>query len=198
MHRVPHLDLSLRIECIQRGWGGQTPHPFPGPRDPLAPGVRSGILNLALWGPGDEHRREGRAAAHLRSFRLLALIAGRYGPRPGLGVRGPGARSGAPAERAAEGPGWAAPARRDRGSNGAAVSLRPSSPTPPRRPRPPQPRGLPGLVVPSVASARSLPDTDSGDCMGEGRSLGMGSGEGGGGKGGGLGDAVPRHNRGGR
>lgn len=97
MHRVPHLDLSLRIECIQRGWGGQTPHPFPGPRDPLAQGVRSGILNLALWGPEDEHRREGRAAAHLRSFRLLALIAGRYGPRPGLGVRGPGARSGAPA-----------------------------------------------------------------------------------------------------
>lgn len=67
------------------------------PKDPLAQGVRSGILNLALWGPGDETRREGRAAAHLRSFRLLALIAGRYGPRPGLGVRGPGALSGAPA-----------------------------------------------------------------------------------------------------
>lgn len=67
----------------------------PGPRDPLAHGVRSGILNVALWGSGDESRREGRAAAHLRSFRLLALIAGRCGPRPGLGVRGPGQVGGA-------------------------------------------------------------------------------------------------------
>lgn len=75
----------------------------PGPRDPLAHGVRSGILNVALWGSGDESRREGRAAAHLRSFRLLALIAGRCGPRPGLGVRGPGHGRGCLLRRAARG-----------------------------------------------------------------------------------------------
>lgn len=91
VHRVPHADLSLRVECIQRGWGGQVPS-VPETLS-LAQGVRSGIPNLSLWGPRDESRREDRPAAHLRSFRLLALIAGRCSPRPGLGVGGPGARS---------------------------------------------------------------------------------------------------------
>lgn len=128
------------------------------PKDPLAQGVRNGILNLALWGPGDKTRREGRAAAHLRSFRLLALIAGHYGPRPGLGVRGPGALSGAPAAagcRRAELGSTCTKRRRLEPYRSQPAAVKPR---PPRRPRPPQPRGLPGLVVPNLASAGSTPE----------------------------------------
>lgn len=93
--------------------------------------------------------------AHFGSSRSSPAATAR-----GLGsaCEAPGHCRGRPLRRVAEGPSWAAPARHDEGSNYTAVSLRPSSPAPLRRPRPPQPRRLPGLVVPSLASAGSSPE----------------------------------------
>lgn len=150
MHRVRRRDLSLRVECIQRGWGGQEPAAL---GDPLAQGVRRGILNLSLgtWGR-DPKAGSPLTCAHFGSSRSSPAAMAR-----GLGsaCEAPGHGRGRRLWRSAERLGWAAPARRDGDWNGAAVSLRPSCPAPPRRLRPPLPRGLPGLVVPSLASVLS-------------------------------------------
>lgn len=155
MHRVPSPEPVTQGRMHSKGLRRES---LPGPRDPLAQGVRSGILNLALWGVW---RRVPKGGSGRRSPALISAPCAHRRPlRPAAWARRarPGAQSGVPAAAGGERTGWAAPARRDGDSNGAAVGLRPSSPAPPRRPRPPQPRGLPGLVVPNLASSRSSPD----------------------------------------
>lgn len=145
---------------------------------------------------------EGRAGPRLTCAHFGSSRSSPAATARGLGsaCEAPGHGRGRLLRRAAEGPGWAASTCTTRPrlercrSQSAAVK-----PRPPRRPRSPQPRGLPGLVVPSVASAGSSPEIlILGIVWVEEGVWGWGAVRGEVGKAGDGGDAVPRHNRGGR